>query len=137
MHGVPQRSRLACVGLAIATIVAGLASRQWPAALPRFIALYAGDTLWAAMVVWLLALASPRASTTRLASTALALAVVVEVSQLYHAPWIDGIRGTRLGALVLGQGFLWSDLACYAVGVGLAASADAWLVRRQPSAMRK
>jgi hypothetical protein len=45
--------------------------------------------------------------------------VIIEVSQLYHAPWIDSIRGTTLGALVLGHGFVWSDLACYAVGVGL------------------
>ena len=34
----------------------------------------------------------------------------VEESQLYHASWIDSIRGTTLGALVLGHGFLWSDL---------------------------
>ena len=41
------------------------------------------------------------------------------MSQLYHAPWIDSIRHTTLGGLILGYGFLWSDLACYAVGVGL------------------
>ena len=34
-------------------------------------------------------------------------------------PWIDSIRHTTLGGLVLGFGFLWSDLACYAAGVGL------------------
>ena len=39
--------------------------------------------------------------------------------QLYHAPWIDSIRRTTLGGLVLGFDFVWSDLACYAVGVGL------------------
>ena len=38
---------------------------------------------------------------------------------MYHAPWIDSIRRTTLGGLVLGFGFVWSDLACYAVGVGL------------------
>jgi hypothetical protein len=46
------------------------------------------------------------------------------MSQLYHAPWIDSNRGTTLGALVLGHGFVWSDLACYAVGVGLGASIE-------------
>ena len=39
-------------------------------------------------------------------------------SVLYHTPWIDSIRQTTLGGLILGFGFLWSDLACYAVGVG-------------------
>jgi Protein of unknown function (DUF2809) len=35
------------------------------------------------------------------------------------APWIDSIRQTILGGLILGFGFLWSDFACYAVGVAL------------------
>jgi hypothetical protein len=47
------------------------------------------------------------------------LSVGVELSQLYHAPWIDSIRQTTLGGLILGFGFLWTDLACYAFGVGL------------------
>ena len=50
---------------------------------------------------------------------AMAFAVAIELSQLYHAPWIDSIRRTTLGGLILGFGFLWSDLACYALGVGL------------------
>ena len=45
--------------------------------------------------------------------------VAVELSQLYHAPWIDSIRHTTIGGLILGFGFLWSDLACYSLGVGL------------------
>ena len=51
----------------------------------------------------------------------LVLAFAVEVSQLYHAPWIDGIRNTTLGGLVLGFGFLWSDLVCYLVGIAAGA----------------
>jgi hypothetical protein len=51
------------------------------------------------------------------AGISLALAFLVEVSQLYHAPWIDGIRNTTLGGLVLGFGFLWSDLVCYLIGI--------------------
>ena len=41
----------------------------------------------------------------------------VEMSQLYHAPWIDAIRDTRLGGLVLGHGFHERDLVCYGAGV--------------------
>ena len=51
------------------------------------------------------------------ACIAIVSAYLVEVSQLYHAPWIDTIRQTTLGGLVLGHGFLWSDFACYSVGV--------------------
>jgi hypothetical protein len=52
---------------------------------------------------------------------AISFAAGIEASQLYHAPWLDAIRRTTLGGLALGYGFLWSDLACYAVGVGLGA----------------
>lgn len=110
------------------TVATGLASRRYGSALPEFIANYAGDTLWATMVFWLLALVSPRQRTVTLACAAALIAFCVEVSQLYHAPWIDALRASRLGALVLGYGFLWSDLACYVVGVGIAAAVDLGVV---------
>src|SRR5207237_49913 len=65
----------------------------------------------------------------RLATVALAYSCAIEVSQLYHAPWIDAIRRTLPGALVLGYGFLWSDLVCYAAGVALGAGGES-AVRR-------
>ena len=58
---------------------------------------------------------------------ALAFSYLIEVSQLYHAPWIDAIRATTLGALVLGFGFLWSDIACYTVGIILGIVVDSLL----------
>lgn len=91
---------------------------------PDWMARYAGDALWATMVFWWLALLAPRARTWALGAAAFGIAVTVEISQLVHAPWLDALRATRVGALVLGQGFLWSDLACYAVGAGLAALLD-------------
>ena len=45
------------------------------------------------------------------------LAYFIEFSQFYHAPWIDAIRSTTLGGLVLGFGFQLSDLIRYFVGV--------------------
>ena len=81
------------------------------------------------MVVWHFTLVATRRSTARLAGRALVIVFAVEFSQLYHAPWADAIRGTWLGGLVLGSGFLWSDLACYTIGVGVAAGVDVRLVR--------
>lgn len=124
-----RRHRLTYALLALGTLVVGLASRRYGAALPAFLADYAGDTLWAALVFFLLALLFPAASTRALAAAALAIAFAVETSQLYHAPWIDALRATRLGALVLGYGFLWSDLVCYSVGVALAVGIDVFLCR--------
>jgi hypothetical protein len=98
--------------------------------LPPFVAAYAGDTLYATMVFVALGILTPRASTARLAATALAISCAIEISQLHHAPWIDAIRRTLPGALVLGYGFLWSDVACYAAGVALGAGVE--LVVRSP-----
>ena len=101
-----------------------MASRRYADALPDVVAAYAGDTLWANMVFWLFALVMRRAGTTTLVACALAFSFAIEISQLYHAPWIDAIRATSIGALVLGSGFVWSDLACYTVGVGLGGAID-------------
>jgi hypothetical protein len=119
-----MRSRFSCAIVLALTVALGLASRRFAPALPPFVAAYAGDTLWAAMVFWLLATLSPRARTNGLAMASLAISTMVELSQLYRAPWLDAVRATTLGALVLGRGFLWSDLVCYTAGVILAALFD-------------
>jgi hypothetical protein len=107
------------MGLLAATIVLGLGSRRFGSALPGFIATYAGDILWALALFLFLGLILPRLETGRVAALTLAGSLLVELSQLYHAPWIDSVRQTTVGGLVLGFGFLWSDLVCYAVGVGI------------------
>jgi hypothetical protein len=104
--------------------LAGLASRRYGARLPQFVALYAGDTIWAMAMFALFALLAPRWPTARVATAALVASWLVELSQLYHAPWIDAVRDTRIGGLLLGYGFLWSDLLCYTAGVALSAVLD-------------
>jgi hypothetical protein len=88
--------------------------------LPDSINLGLGDTLWAVMVYLLIATVFCRWSIVRTALVALPFCYLIEISQLYHAPWIDAIRATRLGGLVLGFGFLWSDIISYTLGVGSA-----------------
>ena len=128
----PTRSTTHGLLLLIGTVALGLASRRYPSALPAFVSTYAGDVLWASMVFWLLTLVRPTGDRRQLAAIAFAIAVAVETSQRYHVPWLDALRASTLGALVLGQGFLWSDIVCYAVGVMLAAVLDGILaVRRQ------
>lgn len=115
-----MRSRLAYAGWIALVIAAGLASRSSRATfLPDFVATYAGDTLWALMVFLGLGFLFPAARTSVLAGAALGIAFAVEFSQLYEADWLNRIRATRLGALVLGKGWVATDLLCYAVGVGI------------------
>jgi Protein of unknown function (DUF2809) len=106
------------------TVVLGLGSRRFGPQLPGFVAAYAGDILWALVAFLGTGLPLPTASTWRVALLAMSFSAAIEISQLYHAPWIDSIRRTTLGGLVLGYGFLWSDLACYAAGVGLGVAVE-------------
>ena len=97
--------------------------------MPAFLAEYAGDTLWALMLfLFVSTLLAGRPIRIRVAIS-LALAFLVEMSQLYHAPWIDSIRQTTLGGLVLGFGFLWTDLVCYSVGIATGSLTE-WGIRR-------
>ncbi|MBD7922732.1 ribosomal maturation YjgA family protein [Xanthomonas bonasiae] len=117
------RRRLCLIAAIVATIAAGLASRQFPWLLPSWLGKFPGDALWALMVYLGLALLAPRARPLRLAVVALAACWLVEASQLYRAPWLDALRATTVGHLALGSTFVWMDLLAYAVGV----AAGAWL----------
>lgn len=66
--------------------------------------------------------------TKRVALLALLFSFGIEISQLYHAPWIDAIRATRLGGLILGFGFLLTDLFCYSVGIVVGTLIDRWVI---------
>ena len=107
----------ACIGL-------GLASRAFRADLPMFFGEYGGDTIWAMMVYFLFAVLLARKPVWLVSLCALAFSYGIEFSQMVHAPWIDSVRATTLGGLVLGQGFLVSDLICYAAGILIALLID-------------
>ena len=111
--------------LLAATLVSGLASRRFPHVLPHAIAEYGGDTLWATAVFFALRLLRPTARRHVIASAELTIAVIVELSQLAHPPWLVALRHQPGAGLILGYGFLPSDIVCYAAGVGLAWVLDA------------
>jgi hypothetical protein len=130
MTKLRRRNPLVQIILIALACLLGIGSRRYAHALPGFIAAYAGDTLWALAAFLGFGLIMPRASTRMVAILAMSFSVAIELSQLYHAPWIDSIRQTTLGGLILGFGFLWSDLACYALGVGLGVLIERIMVRR-------
>lgn len=88
-------------------------------ALPHLLNDYLGDALWALMIFVGFGFLFPKIETKKLAFISLIFCYGIEISQLYHAPWIDNIRATTIGGLVLGYGFLWSDVVAYTIGVGI------------------
>lgn len=108
----------------IITIILGLASRKWSLLLPSFVAQNAGDMLWAMMVYFGFRLLLVRKSTLSAIWLSFLFSFGIEFSQLYQGDWINQIRGTTLGALILGKGFLVEDLVRYTVGIIIATVLD-------------
>jgi hypothetical protein len=121
-----QRRRPIYALVTALVIGTGLLWRSGLFPLPDFIAKYGGDSLWALVVFLCFGIAFHRSSTVRIALVAVCFAWSIEFLQLYHVPWIDGIRSTRLGHLVLGTMFNGPDLLAYVVGIALGALAE-WL----------
>ncbi|MFD2934429.1 ribosomal maturation YjgA family protein [Spirosoma flavum] len=110
-----NRNRIIYGLLTISVLLTGLASRRFFGEI-SFVKTYVGDILWALMVFFGLAFTIKRWPVKTILLVTLLFSFSIEITQLYHAPWIDNVRATRLGGLVLGFTFVWSDLLCYSVG---------------------
>ena len=124
-YGRRARRLYAVAGAAV--IALGLWSRSDAAGLPWAVAKYAGDGLWGLVVFLGVGLVLPGLPTRAAAGLAAAFAGAVEASQLYHAPWLDAVRGTLAGGLVLGTPaatFAWGDIAAYLAGIAAGAVAE-------------
>ncbi|MCZ8521090.1 MULTISPECIES: ribosomal maturation YjgA family protein [Paenibacillus] len=126
-----RRTAWAYAGLTLGAMGLGLASRAYAEYLPAFAAAHLGDALWAAMVYFgcrfLFAPRGPGLS----AVLSLLFSFGIEASQLYRSPWIDALRATVPGSLVLGRGFLWIDLLRYAAGIACAYALDRGITGRR------
>ena len=115
------KNRITYFILIIGTIILGLLSRYF-----KFIPLFIGDILYATMVYFIVRFLFINKPVKFNAVAALLFCFAIEFSQLYQAPWINDLRHTLFGRLVLGQGFLWSDLLCYVLGVGIGVIIDTY-----------
>lgn len=120
-----KRSRVWVFLAIVAVISLGLASRKFPLMFPALFGKYPGDSLWALMVFLGWSFCKPKESTRNIAAIALATSCFVEFSQLYQATWINSIRSTTLGHLILGSTFSWLDIAAYAIGILVGMLVDA------------
>ncbi|MEH7744624.1 DUF2809 domain-containing protein [Neobacillus drentensis] len=120
----PRNMRFGYVIAVILTILFGLASRKFSQLLPIFVAENAGDLFWAMMVYFGFRFLLVQKSLITAISLSFLFSYGIELSQLYQAEWINHLRGTLLGALILGKGFLTVDLIRYAIGITVAAVMD-------------
>jgi glycopeptide antibiotics resistance protein len=111
-------------GAVVLTILLGLASRKYSHLLFSFIAENAGDVLWAMMVYFGFRFLLVNKSMITAFLLSFLFSFGVEFSQLYQEDWMNKIRGTLLGALILGKGFLLVDLIRYSTGIVIAYNLD-------------
>lgn len=118
------KSRITFFILIVVTIILGLLSRHL-AIIPLFI----GDILWATMVYFMVRFIFTTKPEKFVAIVSLLFCYAIEFSQLYKAPWINNLRHSLFGRLVLGDTFLWTDLVCYTVGVAIGILIDKIILR--------
>jgi len=121
-----KNNRLSYFILILSTIGLGVLSRNIEG-VPTFF----GDTLYAVMVFFGIRLILKKQSQLKTVLLAFVFCYCIEFFQLYKADWIVAIRRTTLGHYALGQGFLWSDLFFYSIGVIIAYLIDINFVKKQ------
>lgn len=112
-----MRNRIKVTIVLALVIALGIASRKYPGIFPEALGKYPGDALWSIAVYMAWAFVIPKAKRIVLCTLAIASSFIVEFSQLYHAPWIDGIRSNSIGHLFLGSTYNSMDLLAYSIGV--------------------
>jgi hypothetical protein len=115
----------------------GLASRTYDGLFPNALGKYTGDALWTVAVYLGWKLVFPAMAPWKLGLMALGQSFGVEFLQLYHAPWLDGIRGNRFGHLLFGSTFNPMDLVAYSVGAAVVFLIDRFLGPRGPLSVRR
>jgi len=109
-----MKYRLTYFILIFITIILGLLSRHI-----HGIPLFIGDILWALMVFFIVKFLFIKRTIKWVIITSLLFCYAIEFSQLYQAPWINNIRHTVIGGLILGEVFSWGDMLSYTVGVAI------------------
>jgi hypothetical protein len=91
----------------------------------------AGDVLWAMMVYFGFRFLFLKKSMLTAMFFSFLFSFGIEFSQLYQENWINQIRGTLLGALILGKGFLTVDLIRYTIGIFIDSCLDCLIIPKK------
>ncbi len=114
-----KRANLFYFIVTLFVILLGILSRAIHA-----IPLFMGDILYGVMVYFGFRMVLVKISDEKKILFPLLFCYLIEIQQLFKVAWIVKIRSTSLGHYALGQGFLWSDIIWYTVGVAVAYTVD-------------
>ncbi|WP_245699767.1 DUF2809 domain-containing protein [Paenibacillus glacialis] len=111
------KARVVYIIVFFTVIILGISSRVLTDVIPIFVSRHFGDIFWASMVYFGCRILLLKQRLMVSVYLSVLFSFTIEFSQLYQAEWINSIRSTVLGALILGRGFLSVDLIRYMVGI--------------------
>jgi hypothetical protein len=109
-----RRNRKIYLIIIAITIFLGLLSRT--NLIPELIYPYIGDFFYSLMFFVIIGFLFPNMKTLKTVLISTSICYGIELFQLYQSDWINSIRNYKLGGLILGFGFLWSDIISYTFG---------------------
>ncbi len=111
-----MKKRLFYLGLTIFTLFFALFIRNSWSKLPYCINFWIGVFLWAMMLYWACRFVFLHVNRSIMTVLLIIFCWTIETSQMFHTVWLDAFRNTTFGGLLLGHGFLWSDILAYTAG---------------------
>ena len=129
-HPMSQRARLrigyglAALLLLVAEVLIALFVRD------RFIRPYGGDILVTLLICCVIRVALPQGYRLPIGGGVLLFAVLVEIGQYFGLVYLLGLGHIAFFRILIGTGFSWWDMVCYAVGCAVFVGVDAVLERK-------
>jgi glycopeptide antibiotics resistance protein len=123
------RQRLVFLVNILAIVPLGYAIR-FSHILPEYFHDAGGSIAYQILLMLLVLFIYPPANLRLTAIWACGVSCAIELLQLYQPPWLQAIRATWAGRLILGTTFLWSDFPAYFVGSYLGWLWVRWLGKR-------
>jgi hypothetical protein len=87
--------------------------------MPGLVRTYGGDVLSATCIFFGVRYVAHRRTLAQCAAIGFIICVLIELQQLYTGTWLVHLRDDTPLGILLGHGFLRSDIACYAVGTSI------------------
>ena len=96
-----------------------------------FIRPYGGDILVTLLICCVLRVVWPQRYRLPIAGGVLVFAILVEVGQYFGLVYLLGLGHVEFFRIIIGTGFSWWDMLCYAVGCGIFAAVDSGMPARR------
>jgi hypothetical protein len=114
------------------TVPLGFVSRMAEVPMPELVRTYGGDVLSATCIFFGVRFVLRRYTLPRCGLIAFVVCLLIELQQLITWKPLVRLREDTAADILLGHGFLWSDLVCYAFGVAIGCAISHFAMRLTP-----